>query len=133
MNIYFSMAAFALAASITPGPVNILALSAGAQFGFNATLRHVLGATLGFTLLLILIGLGLHQLLTLWPVLTKIIQWAGSAFLLFMAYQLAFDDGRLGNDQPTGGRGDRAGHDRGRIQRQESPASNWRRGRRDPR
>jgi threonine/homoserine/homoserine lactone efflux protein len=99
MNIYFSMAAFALAASITPGPVNILALSAGAQFGFNATLRHVLGATLGFTLLLILIGLGLHQLLTLWPVLTKIIQWGGVAFLLFMAYQLAFDDGRLGNDQ----------------------------------
>lgn len=97
MNIYFSMAAFALAASITPGPVNILALSAGAQFGFNATLRHVLGATLGLTLLLILLGLGLHQLLTLWPVLTQILQWAGSAFLLFMAYQLAFDDGKLGS------------------------------------
>ncbi len=31
MNIYLSMAAFALAASITPGPVNIVALSAGAQ------------------------------------------------------------------------------------------------------
>ncbi|QUY49640.1 LysE family translocator [Serratia plymuthica] len=97
MNIYFSMAAFALAASITPGPVNILALSAGAQFGFNATLRHVLGATLGFTLLLILIGLGLHQLLALWPVMTRVMQWAGVAFLLFMAYQLALDDGSLGS------------------------------------
>ncbi|WP_413503562.1 LysE family translocator [Serratia grimesii] len=97
MNIYLSMAAFALASSITPGPVNIVALSAGAQFGFNATLRHVFGATLGFTLLLILIGLGLHTLLLLWPVLTQVIQWAGIAFLLFMAYQLGFDDGRLGN------------------------------------
>ncbi|MGQ8816469.1 LysE family translocator [Serratia sp. NA_13] len=97
MNIYLSMAAFALASSITPGPVNIVALSAGAQFGFSATLRHVFGATLGFTLLLILIGLGLNQLLTLWPVLTQVIQWAGIAFLLFMAYQLAFGDGRLGN------------------------------------
>ncbi|CAI1757154.1 LysE family translocator [Serratia proteamaculans] len=97
MNIYLSMAAFALASSITPGPVNIVALSAGAQFGFNATQRHVFGATLGFTLLLILIGLGLHKLLILWPVLTQLIQWAGIAFLLFMAYQLAFDDGRLGN------------------------------------
>ncbi|CAI0917367.1 LysE family translocator [Serratia proteamaculans] len=97
MNIYLSMAAFALASSITPGPINIVALSAGAQFGFNATLRHVFGATLGFTLLLILIGLGLHKLLILLPVLTQLIQWAGIAFLLFMAYQLAFDDGRLGN------------------------------------
>ncbi|MDP8772414.1 LysE family translocator [Serratia marcescens] len=97
MNIYLSMAAFALAASITPGPVNIVALSAGAQFGFSATQRHVFGATLGFTLLLVLLGLGMHQLLTLWPALTRLIQWAGVAFLLFMAYRLAFDDGRLGN------------------------------------
>ena len=97
MNIYLSMAAFALAASITPGPVNIVALSAGAQFGFGATQRHVFGATLGFTLLLMLLGLGMHQLLTLWPALTRLIQWAGVAFLLFMAYRLAFDDGRLGN------------------------------------
>jgi threonine/homoserine/homoserine lactone efflux protein len=82
MNIYLSMAAFALAASITPGPVNIVALSAGAQFGFNATLRHVSGATLGFTLLLILLGLGLNTLLVLWPVLTQVIQWVGIAFFV---------------------------------------------------
>ncbi|CAI0818086.1 LysE family translocator [Serratia ficaria] len=99
MNIYLSMAAFALAASITPGPVNIVALSAGAQFGFGAAQRHVLGATLGFTLLLVLLGLGLHQLLTHWSALTRIIQWSGAAFLLFMAYRLAFDDGRLGESQ----------------------------------
>ncbi|CAI1771288.1 LysE family translocator [Serratia entomophila] len=98
MNIYLSMAAFALAASITPGPVNIVALSAGAQFGFSATQRHVFGATLGFTLLLVLLGLGLHQLLSQWPALTRIIQWSGGAFLLFMAYRLAFDEGRLGGD-----------------------------------
>jgi len=64
------MAAFALASSITPGPVNIVALSAGAQFGLRASLRHVTGATLGFTLLLVLIGLGLHELLLRVPALT---------------------------------------------------------------
>lgn len=72
-------------------------MSAGAQFGFGATQRHVFSATLGFTLLLVLLGLGMHQLLTLWPALTRLIQWAGVAFLLFMAYRLTFDDGRLGN------------------------------------
>ncbi|AQX59235.1 LysE family translocator [Pseudomonas syringae pv. actinidiae] len=89
------MAAFALASSITPGPVNIVALSAGARYGFWPGMRHVLGATLGFTLLLLLIGFGLHETLQQWPFLTRIIQWAGVAFLLYMAFRLATDSGRL--------------------------------------
>ena len=96
MSPLISMAAFALACSISPGPVNIVALSSGAQFGFFASLRHVSGATLGFTLLLLLIGLGLHEVLNWVPFLTLIIQWAGVAFLLFLAYKLAVDDGSLG-------------------------------------
>ncbi|MBC3777157.1 LysE family translocator [Pseudomonas sp. SWRI99] len=95
MSLILSMAAFALAASITPGPVNIVALSSGAQYGFRASQRHVAGATLGFVLLLVLMGLGLHQALELWPFMTRVVQWAGVAFLLFMAWKLATDDGQL--------------------------------------
>lgn len=95
MSLFVSMAAFALASSITPGPVNIVALSAGARFGFWPGMRHVLGATLGFTLLLILIGFGLHETLREWPFLTGLIRWAGVAFLLYMAWRLAIDDGQL--------------------------------------
>ncbi len=99
MNLMISMAAFALVASITPGPVNIVALSSGAQYGFRASQRHVAGATLGFVLLLVLMGLGLHELLQTWPALTRVVQWAGVAFLLFMAWKLAADDGRLGSSK----------------------------------
>ena len=95
MSLLVSMAAFALVASITPGPVNIVALSSGAQFGLLASQRHVLGATLGFVLLLVLMGLGLHEVLQQWPALTQVVQMAGVAFLLFMAWKLATDDGRL--------------------------------------
>ncbi|WP_339531355.1 LysE family translocator [Pseudomonas mucidolens] len=95
MSLIMSMAAFALATSITPGPVNVVALSSGARFGFAASQKHVAGAALGFTLLLLLIGLGLHELLVRWPVLAQGIQWGGVAFLLYMAYKLAMDDGRL--------------------------------------
>ena len=95
MSLIVSMAAFALAASITPGPVNIVALSSGAQFGFRASQRHVAGATLGFVLLLVLMGLGLHEVLKLWPFMTRVVQLAGVAFLLFMAWKLAMDDGQL--------------------------------------
>ncbi|ROL65627.1 lysine transporter LysE [Pseudomonas protegens] len=98
MSVMFSMAAFALAASITPGPVNIVALGSGARFGFRASLRHVGGATLGFVLLLVLIGLGLHELLRQWPLLTQGIRLFGVAFLLYMAWKLARDDGRLDAD-----------------------------------
>jgi len=61
MELYLSMAAFALASSITPGPVNLVALNCGARFGLRASGRHIAGATLGFTLLLLLIGLGLYE------------------------------------------------------------------------
>lgn len=98
MSVVFSMAVFALAASITPGPVNIVALGSGARFGFRASLRHVAGATLGFVLLLVLIGLGLHELLRQWPLLTQGIRLFGVAFLLYMAWKLARDDGRLDAD-----------------------------------
>jgi len=97
------MAAFALATSITPGPVNLVALGAGARYGLRASLRHVTGATAGFVLLLLLIGLGLHELMTRWPFFTQAIQWAGVAFLLYVAYRLAVDDGRLAEAEGGGG------------------------------
>ena len=101
MSLYLSMSLFALAASISPGPVNLLGLAHGVQYGFRASLRHVTGATMGFTLLLLLIGLGLHEVLTRWPLVTVAIKWAGAAFLLYMAWKLFRADGALG-DQRAG-------------------------------
>ncbi len=101
MNLMMSMAAFALAASISPGPVNVVALSSGAQFGLIPSLRHVLGATVGFVVLLMFTGFGLHEVLQRYPMLTDIIRWAGVAFLLYLAWKLAMDDGRLDVTRPT--------------------------------
>ncbi|WP_028218307.1 LysE family translocator [Paraburkholderia oxyphila] len=103
MSTALSMAAFALATSITPGPVNIVALGAGARYGLRASLRHVTGATVGFALLLLLIGLGLREVLAQWPALTRVIEWAGVAFLLYVAWKLAVDDGRI--ESPGAARG----------------------------
>ncbi|TCW84997.1 lysine transporter LysE [Burkholderia sp. SRS-46] len=103
MSILVSMAAFALASSITPGPVNIVALSAGARYGLGASLRYAAGATLGFVALFLLVGLGLHAALVRWPALTTATQWAGIAFLLYMALRLALDNGRLSPDEQVAG------------------------------
>lgn len=101
MNLVISMALFALAASISPGPVNVVALTCGAQYGLRSSLRHVMGATVGFVVLLLFTGFGLHQLLQQWPILTDIIRWAGVLFLLYLAWKLAVDDGRLSLSQAT--------------------------------
>ncbi|BBH46334.1 LysE family translocator [Pseudomonas sp. KU43P] len=98
MSLSLSMAAFALAASISPGPVNIVALGSGARHGLRASLAHVAGATLGFCLLLVLVGLGLHELLLHWPLLGVALRWGGVAFLLYMAWKLASDDGQIGGE-----------------------------------
>lgn len=103
MNTLLSMMAFALASSISPGPVNVVALGAGARYGLVASMRHVTGATVGFTLLLLLTGMGLHALLSEWPQLTKGIQYTGVAFLLYMAYRLATDDGQPGAEKVAKG------------------------------
>jgi threonine/homoserine/homoserine lactone efflux protein len=89
------MTFFALAASISPGPVNVVALGLSARHGFRASLRHVTGATLGFVLLLVLAGFGLRGLLVLWPGLTAVLRWAGLLFLIYMALRLVKDDGHL--------------------------------------
>jgi len=97
------MAGFALAASISPGPVNLLTLRAGALRGWAGGLRVAAGATLGFTALLLLAGLGLQSAWVRWPLLQQALHGGGLAFLLWMAWQLARDDGSLGTAQERAG------------------------------
>ena len=101
MSLSLSMAAFALAASISPGPVNIVALGSGARHGLRASLGHAAGASLGFCLLLVLIGLGLHEVLLRWPVLSRLLHWGGVLFLLYMAWKLSSDNGQLNASHQT--------------------------------
>lgn len=98
MTLLLSMAAFALVSSITPGPVNLVALSSGARYGLRATLAHITGATVGFTLLLVIIGLGLYEVLIRWPLLTTALRVGGVVYLLYLAWLLARDTGQLQAD-----------------------------------
>jgi threonine/homoserine/homoserine lactone efflux protein len=89
MNTLLSMAAFALVSSITPGPVNLVALDLGARHGWRASLRYVTGATIGFTALLLMVGFGMQGFVAAVPAATGALRWAGCLFLLVMAWQLA--------------------------------------------
>lgn len=95
LSVLSSMAIFALVASITPGPVNLVGLSSGARYRLPVGLIFITGATLGFVLLFIAVGLGLYQVMQQLPMLNRVLQWGGIAFLLWLSYQLIKDSGEI--------------------------------------
>ncbi|MFL1485642.1 LysE family translocator [Marinobacter sp. LN3S78] len=98
LSLILPMSAFALAASISPGPVNLVCLSSGTRYPIARGLVFVTGATLGFIVLFLAVGLGLYSLMTMVPMLEDLLRWAGVAFLLYLAMRLARDSGDLPED-----------------------------------
>lgn len=84
-----ALAVFALVTSLSPGPGNFMLLASGANFGFRATVPQVLGVTLGFTSLLLAVGLGLGALLTAFPALHLALKIGGGLYLLYLAWRVA--------------------------------------------
>ncbi|WP_417504854.1 LysE family translocator [Marinomonas gallaica] len=101
VSTLISMSLFALAASLSPGPVNLVGVSSGARFGVRVGCYFVTGATLGFIALFLLIGFGLQQIVGLIPQLMEYIKWAGVAFLLYVSLQLIRDSGELSDRGKT--------------------------------
>lgn len=87
-TLLLAMASFALVASITPGPVNSMALASGVQHGFRRSLGFVTGATVGFTALLLLAGLGMAEAVARLPMLDMAMRVAGTGFLFYLALRL---------------------------------------------
>jgi len=83
------MTLFALIGAISPGPVNIISTGAGANFGFKGALAYILGATISYTLVVFLVGIGLNSILETFPQITRSLQYIGGAFLLYMSYKIA--------------------------------------------
>ena len=95
LSLLVSMSLFALVASLSPGPVNLVSLSCSARFGAKAGINYITGATLGFILLFLLIGLALQHILSLLPHLTLLLRGLGTVFLLYLSWQLWRDNGEL--------------------------------------
>ncbi|MEX0299387.1 MAG: LysE family translocator [Kordiimonas sp.] len=89
MSLYIAMAIFSLAMSISPGPVNFITLSTGLNQGFKAAMPFVLGATIGFTALLGVTGVGLERLIGTIPSALIVIGYAGALFIAYMGIKLA--------------------------------------------
>lgn len=89
LEILIALCAYSLVSSLTPGPNNLMLMSSGANFGFKRTIPHMLGVSLGFTLMVTLVGLGLMQLFDLYPLSYDILKIFSVAYLLYLAYKIA--------------------------------------------
>jgi threonine/homoserine/homoserine lactone efflux protein len=88
-EILTALAAFALVTSITPGPNNLMVMASGANFGVIRTIPHLLGISLGFVLMTVLIGAGLTRLFTIYPDAYTALKVVSVAYMLFLAWKIA--------------------------------------------
>jgi threonine/homoserine/homoserine lactone efflux protein len=87
------MALFALVASITPGPNNLLLMRSGARFGVRRSVPHLVGVQVGFLGLVLLSWLGVGAVLLAAPAAFTVLRWACFAYLLWLAAMILRETG----------------------------------------
>ncbi len=80
---------FAAVMSLTPGPNVIMVTASAANFGFRRTVPQMLGITLGFALLVVVVGLGVAGLVQMVPGLHVALRYLGAVYLLYLAWCIA--------------------------------------------
>lgn len=89
LDLFASLFIFALIATITPGPNNVMLLASGVNYGVVRSMPHLLGIMFGFPLMLVLIGLGFGTVFERFPQLHSIIKVLGVLYLLYLAWRIA--------------------------------------------
>ncbi|MEP5761170.1 MAG: LysE family translocator [Litoreibacter sp.] len=88
-ELFTGLALFAVVSSITPGPNNLMLMASGANFGFRRSIWHMLGIGIGFTVMIILVGLGLIQIFEAYPVSHTILKIGSALYLAWLAWKIA--------------------------------------------
>ena len=83
---------FAAAMCLTPGPNVVMVTASAVNFGFGRTIPQMLGITFGFGLMVMAVGLGLAGLFHAEPRLHTVLKYAGTAYLLYLAWRIAQAD-----------------------------------------
>lgn len=101
-EIILGLVVFSLVSSITPGPNNLMLMASGANFGFRRSIPHMLGVSLGFTFMVLLVGVGLVQVFDRFPMSYTILKVVSVVYLLYLAW-------KIGSAAPIEESGDDAG------------------------
>jgi len=93
---------FCFVSSITPGPNNLMLMATGANFGAQRAAPHASGIVLGFTFMIVAIGLGVAQLFQSYPLAHQLLGGISVIYLIYLAYKTATARTNLDSPEPTG-------------------------------
>ncbi len=89
MTVLLPLLGFAVVMYVTPGPNNIMVASSAAAHGVVATLPHMIGIALGFSLMVVLVGAGAGAAVLAWPGVAPAMRWVGAGWMLWLAWKIA--------------------------------------------
>jgi threonine/homoserine/homoserine lactone efflux protein len=72
-------------------------MSSGVNFGFMLSLPHMLGVSLGFVIMAILVGLGIMQLFELFPVSYQVLKILSVVYMVYLATKIARSSTAIGD------------------------------------
>ena len=88
-DLFWALLLFVVVTLFTPGPNNAMLMTTGLNFGFRRGQPHLWGVALGFAVMVLAVGLGLGAVFQVYPVAYIALKYAGAAYLLYLAWQIA--------------------------------------------
>ncbi len=89
METLLALVGFSFVSSVTPGPNNILLWASGAEFGFRATRRHVVGTAIGIGAMALVAAAGVAELVALVPGVDLALRLVATVYLFYLAYRIS--------------------------------------------
>lgn len=88
-QLLIALLGFAFVTSVTPGPNNMMLVASGANFGFQRSIPHMLGISLGHALMVFLVGMGLAGAVQAVPGLLAGMKIVSILYMLWLAWKIA--------------------------------------------
>lgn len=88
-DLFWALLVFVVVTTFTPGPNNAMLMTTGLNFGFRRGQPHLWGVALGFTVMVLAVGVGLGAVFQAYPVVYTVLKYVGAAYLLYLAWQIA--------------------------------------------
>jgi len=89
LDLLLALLGFAFVTSVTPGPNNMMLLASGVNFGFRRTVPHMRGISLGHSVMVFLVGMGLAGVFQAWPPALVGLKVLSVAYMLWLAWKIA--------------------------------------------
>ncbi|MBL8895861.1 MAG: LysE family translocator [Rhizobiales bacterium] len=104
LELTIALVIFLFPLAYSPGPGNLFFAANGARFGLSATMPAMAGYHVATLLITLAIGLGFVAALDQFPHLFIIVKWAGSVYVLYLAWKFlrAGVMGGAGEARPAG-------------------------------